>query len=134
VTPADLADQLRARFGAAPPVCASEYDLQRAIGEHLRALLVRTDHTGPIVTAEHRLTPQSRPDFYVRALGAPAGIVVEVKVDGSLSDLTRQLFRYAEHAAVLGLLVVTTRHRHRALPSLILGKPIAVLYLGDSML
>lgn len=134
MTPDELADQLRARFAAAPPVCASEYDLQRAIGEHLRSLLAQPDHAGPIVTAEHRLTPQSRLDFYVRALGAPAGLVVEVKVDGSLSDLTRQLFRYAEHATVLGILVVTTRHRHRALPSLILGKPIGVLYLGDSML
>lgn len=56
---------------------------------------------------EHVLSKEDRIDFWhkMHRLG------IEVKVDGGLSDLTRQVFRYTEHEDVLGVLVVTSLSR-----------------------
>lgn len=57
-------------------------------------------------------------DFWIE------GMVVEVKIKGSVSDLLRQLHRYAELDLVKDLLVVTTSMRLCRLPTSILGKAI----------
>lgn len=131
MSPAALAYALRRAFAAAPPLFEHEAELQAIVGQHLRAAVALPDHTGPQVLAEYPLSPRSRLDFYVKHLGASRGTAIEVKVGGSLSDLTRQLARYAESDRITGLLVVTTKDRHRQLPESFNGKPIAVLCLAD---
>jgi len=75
----------------------------------------------------HRESPESResrPDFMV---GSTA---VEVKVDGALSSVIRQLHRYASLDTVAGIILVTGKSRHRGVPRLMLGKPVRVVYLN----
>ncbi len=81
---------------------------------------------------EYALSPGDRIDFFV--LGD--GIGIEVKTDDSkggagLSVVTRQLWRYAKSDDVKALILVTTRFKHRSLPSEILGKPLFVVYLNS---
>ena len=53
---------------------------------------------------------------------------------GSLAQATRQLFRYAAQPSVTGVLLVTTRYAHRALPETMEGKPVGVLCLAGYLL
>src|SRR3954447_21299229 len=55
---------------------------------------------------EVRCGPTDRIDFLL-----PGGIGVEVKIDGSLSALTRQVHRYAQRKEIGALIIVTNRHR-----------------------
>lgn len=131
MTPTTLRDHLAAHFGTHRPRTTTERDLQDAIEEALRTL---PDTSGQLRTLrEHALTRRDRPDFYVFEADAP-GVAIEVKTKGGLSDLTRQVFRYAELPAVGGVLVVTTRNLHRNMPSEAMGKPVAVLCLSDYLL
>lgn len=131
MTPAALSDILAAAFAARRPTFANERDLQRRIRDELHVLDAREAID---VYAEYSLARADRPDFFVTAPGADIGTAVEVKVKGSLSDLTRQVFRYAEHPTVSGILVVTTKHAHRNLPAEVMGKPLAVFCLADYLL
>lgn len=71
------------------------------------------------------LGPGERIDFMVGAVG------VELKTQGSWSDLVRQLARYAAHERIGALVVVSTRRRLTAsLPSEINGKPILAVAAG----
>lgn len=65
-------------------------------------------------------------DFLIGDVG------IEVKIDGSLAALTRQLHRYAQADAIGALVVVAGRARFRGLPPAIADKPIRVIHLGDS--
>lgn len=134
MTPTRLAALIEQLFAARRPSFASERELQLQIGPVIRAVVVGPDDSGPIVTAEHRLDARSRLDFYVREPLADAGIGVEIKIKGSLTEVTRQLFRYAEHPAIHGLVLVTTKYTHRDVPEVLLGKPVRVLCLGDYLL
>lgn len=51
---------------------------------------------------EHRLDAKSRADFWLD------GVLIEVKVDGSLSEALRQVDRYCVYRAVTGVLLATT--------------------------
>jgi hypothetical protein len=79
---------------------------------------------------EHQLSKEDRIDFWhkMHRLG------IEVKVDGGLSELTRQVFRYTENEDVLGVLVVTSLSRLSRLPDTMNGKPVRVLRLTGSIL
>lgn len=70
--------------------------------------------------SEVKLGPHDRIDFMVGRVG------IECKVGGGLSDLTRQLWRYAEHEDLDELLVVTTRQAHLSAPTRLYGKPVLV--------
>jgi len=70
------------------------------------------------------LTAAERIDFLVSGR-----IGLEVKVDGSLSDVTRQLHRYAMTDGVAALLLVTTRAKHLELPDTLNGKPLRALHV-----
>lgn len=94
----------------------TEDDLQLAIEE---LLAVTTPYR-----REVRLSLSDRIDFLVDGLG------IELKVGGSLAEVTRQLHRYAQSDLILGLILVTTRSRHRVLPCEINGKPLLVHWLG----
>lgn len=127
MNPALLHALLESAFRAAPPMLASERDLQDSVERALVAERVIYDR-------EHRLDAKSRPDFFVEGPVLGRGIAVEVKIADSLSSLTRQLFRYADHPAVTGILVVTTLHRLRRLPPTMCGRPVVVLDVGDYLL
>jgi hypothetical protein len=76
---------------------------------------------------EH-VIPSGRLDFFL----PQSGIALELKVDGSKMELARQIVRYLEEPIVTGVLVVTTRHTHRGLQPVMLGKPVLVLHLLGS--
>ena len=121
-TPALLAGALRGAITTSPLMFDSEATVQITLSTAM--LLMLGDRLGNL-KREHRLTPKDRLDFLLDGIG------IEVKVKGGLSELTRQLFRYAEHPDVKGILVASTRSQHAALPELIREKPVAFLNLGD---
>ena len=65
------------------------------------------------------LSKRDRIDFMIED-----GVGIEVKIDGSISALTRQIFRYAELPEINGLLVVVSANRLANLPTEINGKPV----------
>jgi hypothetical protein len=78
-------------------------------------------------TREHRLSSADVIDFLVGTVG------VEVKIKGSVTAVRAQLERYAEHACIDFLLLVTTRTQLRRLPDTVNGKPLRVLALTGSL-
>lgn len=98
---------------------SNEAELQAA----LLPVLTFPDAGAREVTREAKLSARDRIDFVVGDLG------VEVKVDGSLAQVTRQLYRYAQVEALAGVLLVTTRACHLAVPRELNGKPIVVARL-----
>lgn len=84
-------------------------------------------YAGVAFSREAKIGHQARADFLV------GRIAVEVKIAGSLSEVTRQLFRYAE-CDIDGIVLVTTRVQLARVPPIILGKPTAVSVLWGAML
>ena len=101
----------------------SEAELQEGIAKTLDAYTI--DHR-----REHCLDKNDRLDFYIAA----PRVAVEVKIDGSLSDLTRQVHRYAQNNDVAGIVIVTSLSRLTDLPSSINHKPVRVVHLLGSVL
>lgn len=99
---------------------ASEADLQEGIAG---ALVAR----GWRVEREVSLTPCCRIDLMVGSLNR---VGVEVKVNGSIAAVSRQLRRYAECEQVGALVLVTNRVGHRRLPDELCGKPLVVVVVG----
>lgn len=75
---------------------------------------------------EARLGEAGVVDFLV---GAAPAVGVEVKVQGGLAAVTRQLFGYAGRPEVDALVLVTPRAAHRRLPPTLAGKPVHVCHL-----
>lgn len=73
---------------------------------------------------EHQLTSRDRPDFFLNS------IALELKIKGSLTEVTRQLHRYAQHPSVEAIILMTSRSRHRGVPRVLNEKPVHVVYLG----
>ncbi len=96
-------------------VVPNEAELQRALGGMFAEV-------GWPFDREFRLSAKDRPDFMV-----DGRIAIEVKVDGSVADVARQLWRYAQHARVEQLVLITTRSAHKHLPSNISGKRLTVV-------
>jgi len=116
-----LADALRShRFSY-----SSEDELQRGIGEVLARDRFHFER-------EFRLTEKDRPDFMVWAgeNRARPSVAVEVKIGGTLPQVTRQLHRYAQHEKVDAMLLVTSRFRLSGLPERINDKALRVFNLG----
>lgn len=95
----------------------TESRLQVAIADRLTAI-------GASFEREHRLSEKDRVDFFL-----DGGIALEVKTQGSLNDVTRQLARYAEHESVTEILLVTSRLQLAAVPAELGGKPVRVARL-----
>lgn len=97
---------------------ANEDDLQRGIARALANAEIAFER-------EVVLRRSDRIDF----LCGPIGI--EVKVDGSISALTRQLMRYAESDRVRAIVLVTSRSRLGVqLPLSMNGKIVSVVNVG----
>lgn len=95
---------------------SSEKDLQDGIADIL----------SPEFKREAVLTAMDRPDFFHEA----AGIVIEVKIKGSIGRTLHQLERYAALDVVKGIVLVTTRSAQGLLmPEVLQGKPLAVFCL-----
>lgn len=100
----------------------NEKDLQAGIEAVLQA-------DGFEFVREHALGDAGTIDFLV------AGFLgVEVKIKGSPSEVARQLLRYAGCPEVKGLVLVTGRAALATLPSVLLGKPLALVELWRSFL
>lgn len=93
---------------------STEDELQRGVEKFLAA-------RGLSFARERHLTRHDRPDFLLAD-----GLAIEVKIDGSLSQLLRQAGRYAEHEDVLGILVIGTTPWLGRVPMELLGKPVRV--------
>lgn len=117
----------RALSGKSLPA-TSEDALQRAI-ERVLGLAAIDDSPRFAFEREVRLNEDDRIDFMFGD-----GLGLEVKIDGSLADVTRQLHRYAQAEQVRELLLVTTRARHLSLPLEFNGKRLSTLYLIGSSL
>lgn len=99
---------------------ANETELQAGIASVLEGAGVAFEREVP-------LSANDRPDFLI------GDVAVEVKTGGGLADALRQLDRYAKHARVQELILVTTRMTHRAVPDELRGKPLHVIYLRGSL-
>ena len=114
VSPADLTRLLgRHRFRH-----ATEKELQAGITEVLSV-------AGIAFEREVTVHPGDCIDFLL--LG---GLGIEVKTGGGLSEVTRQIGRYAATEAVSSLVLVTTLSRLANLPDSIAGKPLAAIILS----
>lgn len=103
----------------------NEKELQAGVFQALTAL------QQPFVP-EHQLNPQDRIDFFL----PEEGVGIEIKTNDSkggagLAAVTRQLWRYAKCEEIKSLVLITTRSKHRDLPTEILGKPVLVVYLNS---
>lgn len=103
----------RFRFG-------SEDELQEGLALALGA-------AGHSVEREVRLDSHNRIDLLVERIG------IEVKVAGKPDAVLAQVTRYAQSELVDGLILVTTRMRHR-LPPEINGKPVYLHSLATARL
>ncbi|WP_439593911.1 hypothetical protein [Microbacterium sp.] len=112
----------------------TEMQLQNAIWDRLAI----EDAPSPIIVAarEYRLSKTDRVDFLIDMRGPLAwqsvSVAVEVKIGGSLVDVTRQLTRYADSTEVHELLLVTTKASHHRIPPLINGKPVVLCTLVEA--
>lgn len=94
-----------------------ETDLHAGIAEVFRSC-------GLSFEQEKRLTEGERTDFWL------SPVAIEVKVDGGLSAVTRQVMRYADVETVEAVILVTTKMQHRRMPATMRGKPLKVVYLS----
>ena len=75
---------------------------------------------------EKFLSKTERIDFLVEG-----DIGIECKINGSTISVTRQLLRYARTEMLNGIILVTTRCRHRAIPATLYGCAVRVVYIGS---
>lgn len=95
----------------------------------------RLQRDGLLLRREYSLTPFDKIDFIVWSdKKRTSGIGIEVKVDGTCPQLTRQVHRYLEHESLEGLVVVTNRARLTNLPPEIRHKPVVVHLLTAAMI
>src|SRR5262245_25627261 len=92
----------------------NETELQDGIAQLLSAARIPFNR-------EVRLSETDRADFLIE------DIAVEVKTDCSLSELTRQLHRYAQIESINALILVTCKSRHRELPDTLNGKRLHIV-------
>jgi hypothetical protein len=100
---------------------SSEGDLQDGISQVL-------DREGIDYDREVRLSPQDRIDFLIDDVG------IEVKINGSITSVVKQLQRYAKSDRITSLILVTGRTQLSRIPDRLNGKPLRVAALLSSIL
>lgn len=111
----DIADLLRR--------CSFRWSSEADIHKGAIQWLEQHHQSLPTFRSEVRLSARDRLDVL---LGD--GTAIEIKVDGSRTAVLRQLHRYAEHDAVSGLILLTTKSSHsRQMPKAVLGKPLEIV-------
>lgn len=107
------------------------FDLRSSVGGEIAlqdAIERRLEAADIACEREVRLTPKDKIDFLCGAIG------VEVKIDGALAAVTRQVHRYGESDRIRHLVVVTTKRQHLCLPATVRGKVVTVCHLiGGSL-
>lgn len=110
------AEELVALFGRYQFTVQCEAALQAAIEKMLLAEGIAFDR-------EKHIGEEDRPDFLV------GDVAIEVKVDGSWTQVSRQLQRYLRHSSVQTVILVTTRANHTKVPRAIGAKRIHIVPL-----
>ncbi len=78
---------------------------------------------------EYHLTVAERVDLAVRCM---VGLLaIEVKVSGSCGEIDRQVARYASHADVVAVVVVSSRVQHSQVARQSCGKPVHVVIRAE---
>ena len=122
MTPLERAAAVSALLGAYRFSAVNEAELQRGI----ETVLVEAGYE---FTREKHLSRKDRPDFLLED-----GVAIEVKIDGSLTAVMRQLSRYAEQATVAVIVLVTTRATQAVrIPQEFCGKPVRVVLLAGAL-
>lgn len=123
MTPLERAERVCTVLRGYRFACHRELELQQAIAE----LLTKE---GISNRREKHLTRKDRLDLWL-----DDGVIIEVKIDGSLSDVLRQLSRYAERPTVSVLILVTTRAMHATrMPGSMCGKPVRTVHLSGGLM
>lgn len=99
------------------PVSRNEFALHASIAEILGLQGIEFER-------EVVLGPRDRIDFL-----CDGGVGIEAKTDGGVSDVIAQLYRYAQHECISGLILVTTRRSHRVEAAEMNGKPVLVHWI-----
>ena len=122
MTPLETAQEVIAQLRGYRVSFASELELQESIAEVLR------DARLPFVR-EATIGAGDRIDFLVAD-----NVGLEVKIKGTLPEVTRQLFRYTKSEKLEVVVLVTTRAQHNHQPPMMNGKPVLVLPVGTRLL
>jgi hypothetical protein len=91
----------------------------------LQAGIARVLEQEAIAFERERPLGRDRVDFFA------SGTAIEIKVDGSLAQVTRQMFRYSEHPDVLEVLLVTCRMLHDKMPAQMSDKDVRVVVVSS---
>lgn len=122
MVPVGCGERMRRALTKKRMPAATEAALQEAIA-------LAFDEAGIAYEREVCLTEKDRIDFVVEG-----SLGLEVKIGGGLSDLTRQLHRYAQSPRLAALVLVTTRMQHLAVVREFNAKRIDVVHLiGGSL-
>jgi hypothetical protein len=121
--PAATFDQVLQALRAYRYPVSTERDLQHAVERVLQQHFVRYER-------EFVFDRDSRPDFYLPDFRA----ALELKVDGSTMEVTRQLYRYAGDERVDELVLMTSRYTHARVPHEMRGKTVRVITLWEGAL
>jgi REase_DpnII-MboI len=122
---ADLfARHLRSRIGKSSINISNEVEMQLSL-EFLLSSIVPFER-------EFCFSAKDRVDFFVPALG----VAIELKLarsGGSLHHVIQQLSRYAEHAKVEALILITTSYTLAAgMPMTLKEKPLYTIHIGGA--
>lgn len=113
-----LVERVRSVLTAMPLRTTVEALLQEQIAAALAAAALP-------FSREVHLSKKDRIDFLC---GGALGL--EVKVDGGVSDVTRQLHRYAQSERIARLVLVSTRMRLLTIPRELNGKRVDFIHLA----
>lgn len=108
-------------------ICGLISSLRSATGDEsvLQAGIAQAlSETGIAFQPEVALSSKNRIDFLLEN-----GIGIETKIDGAVSAVTRQLFRYAESDRITELILITTKARHLSIERTLNGKTVYIAHL-----
>ena len=120
----------------------SPADLTKLVADYLRGFTFRSQDEDALqrgiaeslavfeFTREDQLDGRSRIDFTIH--GAEFNIGIEVKIKQAAAEVARQVRRYLKSDKIDGLVLVTTRRRHRVLEREEFDKPVRVVWLSTS--